>query len=235
MTRQVVHNHTGRIAFGFSTNGEKWVEKVTLARQEGREDSCLDLPLCRQHLPAEDRDKKQKPTRTHKRLTFPCIQPPPPHHHHTELLLLYFCFIFFYGPICYYIPWGPLSSSVNILPFTPAVLLLFFAHGAKRELSSFLTTGFWQSRTALSSSCVFFCYPFVYFQLAHKRFCIIISYLKERRKKKDFAISLYQSNSHCPNVRKTKKMKKREGKGGQRDQFRSNLIHARRRFLKRRV
>ena len=28
MTRQVVHTKRARIAFGFSTNGEKWVERL---------------------------------------------------------------------------------------------------------------------------------------------------------------------------------------------------------------
>lgn len=130
MTRQVVHTKRARIAFGFSTNGEKWVERLRwLVRggenreREKTQHSCLDLPLCRQHLPATcivqqrifkkrkekiSGQKAQLLTRTHKRLTFPCIQPPP-HAAGAAAAAAAVCHVIFplysfYGPICYYIP-----------------------------------------------------------------------------------------------------------------------------------
>lgn len=220
MTRQVVHNHTGRVAFGFSTNGEKWVEKVTLVRQGGewesereREDSCLDLPLCRQHLPAEDRDKKAQLTRTHKRLTFPRTRTPPPHGAAASLFLFYF---FLWPNLLLHSMRSPLLvPSIYYTIYSGRSSFIFSSMRQKREeLSSFLATGFWQSKTALSSSCVFFCYPFVYFQLAFKRFCIIISHFFLFFF--DFAISLCTSRSAIAQISERRRkwrsgMVKKEG------------------------
>jgi hypothetical protein len=128
-------------------------------------------------------------------------------------------------------------SSINILPFYSSRCFFCFA---PMGLSSFLAKSFWQSQTALSSPCLVVC-VFLFFLLSTSP-QKILHHHQLFKENKDFAISIsiffrYQSNMAIAQMsgmnEENEANEKRRAE--QRDQFRSNLIHARRRFLKRRV